>query len=344
MLGLAYQNNLVAVLGFGGGILHVLNHSIFKGLLFYGAGAVYQKTHTKDIEELGGVVKQMPYTAVLFLTGSIAISGLPPLNGFISEFLIYFGLLSEFEINNTLLTIISILSIAFLAFIGAMALLCFTKAFSVVFLGIPRSEKVEKASEVSKTMIFSMANLAILSALIGLLPQYAFKIIEKPVLSLSKINELSYTSITFLNVLSNISIGLFTFIGIFILIYVIRYLLLKNKSVYNYKTWDCGYQAGNSRMQYTGSSYASPFLSLIKLIVNVQFEKEKPEGLFPRKAKFESHSKDIFKVYVIYPLYNAIRNFLNLFSGIQSGSTQAYILYGLIFLIGVLMWIIGVID
>ena len=143
MLGLVYNAPLVALLGFGGGILHILNHSIFKELLFLAAGSVYVKTHTRDIELLGGFIKKMPYSAVLFLTGSIAICGLPPFNGFVSEFMIYFGMLKGLSVNNLFMLLVMLLGLSGLALVGTLAILCFTKAFSIVFLGEARSEKAK---------------------------------------------------------------------------------------------------------------------------------------------------------------------------------------------------------
>lgn len=142
-----------------------------------------------------------------------------------------------------------------------------------------------------------------------------------------------------LDILANISIASIVFIGIFILIYGLRSLLLKNQSVYKYKTWDCGYQAGNSRMQYTGASYASPFLALVKPIIKLEIKRISPEGLFPRHAGFESSSRSIFEFYLINPISTLIKNLLALFAEMQTGSTQHYILYSLIFLIAVLTWI-----
>jgi len=142
-----------------------------------------------DIEKLGGLIKKMPYTALLFLIGSIAISGLPPFNGFISEFLIYMGLLKGFAIKDVNALIILVLSIASLALVGTMALLCFTKAFSIVFLGMPRSEESKNVeSDVSKTLLLPMSILATLTLLIGLFPQFALRLVLNPANVLIKNN------------------------------------------------------------------------------------------------------------------------------------------------------------
>lgn len=343
MLGLTYHNNLIAILGFSGGILHILNHSIFKELLFFGAGAVYNKTHTKNIEKLGGLIKTMPYTAALFLIGSVAITGLPPLNGFISEFLIYLGMLHNFEIKSPVVLIISVLTIASLAFVGTMALLCFTKAFSVVFLGNPRGQEAESVKEeVSQIMLLPMGLLALFIFLIGLFPQYALFLVKNPVLVLLKTSQLSYADVVPFNIFTKISLAGLGFIVLFLIIYASRTLLLKNKNVYSHKTWGCGYQAGNNRMQYTASSYASPFLSFLKPFFVKEFDTKKPKGLFPKEAHFELHIHDIFEYYLINPVLNVNKKILEQFYWIQSGSTQQYILYGLIFLIIALIGTIGV--
>jgi len=343
MLGLAYHNTLIAILGFAGGILHILNHSIFKELLFFGAGAVYTKTHTKNIEKLGGLIKVMPYTAFMFLAGSIAITGLPPLNGFISEFLIYLGMLHNFEIKSSLVFIISILTIASLALVGTMALLCFTKAFSIVFLGLPRSEEANSTKEeVSSVMLIPMGILTSFTFLIGLFPQYALYIVKNPVMVLLKAPQYSFESAIPINILTIISLSGLGFILLFIFIYTLRCFLLKSKKVDRYKTWDCGYQSGNSRMQYTASSYASPFLSFLKPLFIKEFDIKKPKRLFPQEAHFKLRIIDIFEFYLINPAIKTNKKFLERFYWIQSGSTQQYILYGLLFLIIALIGTIGV--
>jgi len=343
MLGLVYHNDLVAILGFSGGILHILNHSIFKELLFFSTGAVYNKTHTRNIEKLGGLIKKMPFTASLFLVGVIAILGLPPLNGFVSEFLIYLGMLHSVEINSYIVLIISVLAIATLALIGTMALLCFTKAFSVVFLGSPRSEKTEEVKDdVSKTMIFSMGILGVFILLIGLFPQYALILVINPALSLLKTHQLSYQQLIPVNVFKTISLVGFGFIVMFSIVFAVRTLLLKNKNISLSETWACGYIESNNRIQYTASSYVSPFLSFLKPFFIKKFDVSKPSELFPKSAYFKLTIHDFFEVRIINPIIRSVKGFFEHFYWIQSGSTQQYILYGLVFLIIALLGTIGV--
>lgn len=339
MLGLAYGSEPLALLGFAGGILHVLNHSLFKSLLFFATGGVYQKTHLLDIELLGGMVKFMTFTAVAFLVGSIAISGLPPFNGFVSEFFIYWGMLNGLMAGKMFLSIAMIVSFASLAFIGAMALLCFTKVFGVVFLGSPRSRYHETPTEVSNTMKFAMALQMAAIVLIGLFPNYAFSGISLVARTFMTGEGAPPDAAPYLATLGGVSKGLLIFIGISAVLFILRALLLRKRSVYLYKTWDCGYQAGNVRMQYTASSYAAPFLRVFRFLFSWHTHLKKPEGLFPKEADYESHALDRFEQGIINPLISLIERFLNAFTWIQSGSTQQYILYGLIFLIAITLWI-----
>jgi len=342
MLGLAYGNMPLAVLGFAGGTLHVLNHSLFKSLLFFAAGGVYQKTHLLDIEKLGGIVKFMTFTAVSFLVGSIAISGLPPFNGFVSEFFIYWGMFKGLSSSNILLVIVMVLSFSALAFIGAMALLCFTKVFGVVFLGIPRSRYHEEPAEVSLTMKAAMALQMVFIVMIGVLPQFAFRGVSVVVQALLPGESGLFDTSPYIATLGGVSGGLIAFVAVFAAVFLLRTMLLRNRSVYAYKTWDCGYQAGNPRMQYTASSYAAPFLRVMIPFFSWKVRLEKPAGLFPDEARYESHAGDRFESAVINPLISLIERFLNAFTWIQSGSTQQYILYGLIFLIAITLWIMVV--
>lgn len=343
MLGLAYHNNLIALLGFSGGLLHILNHSIFKELLFFGAGAVYHKTHTRNLEKLGGLIKSMPYTAVLFLVGAIAICGLPPFNGFVSEFLIYLGMLHDFEINSPFVMIITALAIASLAFVGTIAILCFTKAFSITFLGIPRSEEAKCVKEeTSLQMIIPMGILGIFILLIGLFPQYAVKLVKYPTIVLLQTQNFSYEAMMPLNILKIVSFSGIGFIMLFLFIFAIRTLLLKNKKIIKYKTWNCAYPNESSRTQYTASSYVSPFLSFFKPFLVKKFDVLKPKEIFPKEAHFTLHIYDIVEYYLINPVLNLNKKFLEQFYWIQSGSPQQYILYGLIFLIIALVGTIGV--
>ncbi len=144
MIGVATDNAVMAGFGFAGGLLHVLNHSLFKSLLFLGAGAVLQKAGTKDLDELGGLSKRMPTTSKTFMISSVSISGLPPFNGFVSEFLIYYGAFHGLAMGGAVF-ILTMLAILSLAIIGGLAAACFSKVTGVVFLGEPRTTHAAEA-------------------------------------------------------------------------------------------------------------------------------------------------------------------------------------------------------
>lgn len=328
MLGLAYHCTPVAVLGFAGGILHILNHSIFKELLFLAAGSVYTKNHTKDIEILGGLIKSMPKTALLFLVGSVAICGLPPFNGFISEFLIYFGMLKGLTINTLGSMVTLILVIAGLALVGTLAILCFTKAFSIIFLGMPRSEVAENVKEdTTISFIFPMSVLAIFTLVIGVCPKQVFNILTAPVSVFT--GEVNVPDIVTL--MQNVSLVCFGLIAFILLLTMIK-LVAENGRV-QHCTWGCGYDKPNNHLQYTASSYASPLLSMLTPLFKKVFDIKKPKTLFPKDAHFELHIEDVEEAYFLKPFIKATEKFLVKFEKIQNGNIQQYILYGLIFLV-----------
>jgi formate hydrogenlyase subunit 3/multisubunit Na+/H+ antiporter MnhD subunit len=340
MLGLAYNQPAIALFGFLGAILHVFNHFTFKSLLFYGAGIAYQKTGTRNIEKLGGLIKTLPVTSSLFLLGSIAICGLPLFNGFISEFAIYLGMAKGFAIDNLTINIAAVIGISGLALIGIMAVLCFTKVFGICFLGTPRTAYNENFSEKSFSFISPMLLLSVLIILIGMMPGIVLPLLNSVMNQFVRIN-LTTEFNSIVSLYRSISLSLLLFASIVLLFLLLRHLLLRNRNVVKFKTWDCGYQAASSRIQYTGSSYAQPFLQLIAELVPQKFIVEKEPVLFPKEASFESHSHDFSERFLIQPIIKLLDKFLNYFSWIQSGQMQQYIIYGLIFLFSILIWIWG---
>ena len=167
LVGMHTGSPALAVLGFGGGLLHVVNHAVFKGLLFLGAGAVLHSARTRTMEELGGLLRRMPWTGIAFLTGAVAVAGLPPLNGFASEFLIYLGAFEGATSLGNAGAVPALVVIVGLAMIGGLAAACFTKAFGVAFLGEPRSEHAAHAREVGPAMRLPMQLLAASCVVIG---------------------------------------------------------------------------------------------------------------------------------------------------------------------------------
>lgn len=329
MLGLCYQNNIMAGLGLLGVFAHILNHAVFKSLLFLTAGSVDSKVHTKDCEKLGGLIKPMPYTASLFLIGSVAICALPPFNGFISEVFIYLGMLNGLASKNHFLYPVLMLSIGILAFVGAMALISFSNMFSTIFLGTARSEKAQDVKEDSpKSMLIPMGILAILALLIGIFPAFFMKLFIGPSSMFVKEplvipNEL----------LANISIFSLILLTLTSSLLIIRVVVLKNKKVVKHKTWNCGYQNLNTKMQYSNHSFSRPFLGFLTPLFIRQLDFKPIKELFPQKTHFKSKIIDIFEFYLIKPIVEFDKFVISKFYWIQSGNIQKYLLYGLVFLL-----------
>lgn len=331
MLGLAYNNPMVALLGFSGCMLHTLNHSIFKELLFFAAGSIYTKTHTRDIEVLGGLIKSMPKTGFLFLVGAISICALPPFNGFISEFLIYFGMLKGALIDNISAFLIFLLAFGALALVGTMAILCFTKAFSSIFLGEKREKSKEINEDVNSSFIFPMSILACFILFIGLAPKLAFLFVSKPVSLFVETVQINQC----LEILQTISIVFACLIAFIGLLFIVRYFVSKNSATY--VTWGCGYDKPNEKMQYSASSYVSPFLVMLMPLFKKVSDIKKPKKVFPTHAYFIQHLEDVEEEYFLKPILKSTEKFFEQFERMQNGNIQQYISYGIIFLVIVLM-------
>ncbi len=336
MIGLALGNPALSLLGFAGALLHVLNHSLFKSLLFFNAGSVYQATHTRNMEHLGGLMKSMPYTAILFLIGSLAICGLPPFNGFISEYLIYMGMFNTLS-GATLYH--SILILVAIVLIGGLAIFCFTKAFGIVFLGVPRSDKAVQACEVTRGMIIPQYVTVALILIIGLGSPLIVKPVFGIVVQAFGITNPVMVSGAFMSNLAQISImgGLFVVILVALLVY--RHYHLRKRPVESGPTWGCGYTAGTSRQQYTATSFAYNYNHLAKPVLQTTkvMDEIREDEIFPRKRTFVSHSDDIFKKLLIDKPVEWVSSLLKKIAVMQTGQIQHYILYAFVFMLIVLL-------
>lgn len=337
LMGMGNGNSLLIILGFTAALLHTLNHSLFKSLLFFNAGSVYQQTHTRDMEKLGGLIRRMPQTASLFLIGGLAIGGLPPFNGFVSEFILYSGLLAGIKsIGITYITLM-ISSLAGLAIIGGISMITFTKSFGTIFLGSARTDLHQLPKEVSFGMRLPQYFILTIMLSIGLFPQFYFSIVQEIVSgfvpSTTSIKEA--VPISLLNSISSIGLFAMVFILLLLLIYFIRSKLSRKRTVVKDTTWSCGYEVPSSRMQYTGKSYSK---SLGKLLNFVVLEKKKykeiqANEIFPEERKHSSHYNDFFVTKIFDGIVNRLLYSLNLFQFIQNGKIQLYILYGIFFIV-----------
>ena len=312
MIGLATGNQALCLLGFSGGLLHVLNHSLFKSLLFFNAGSVYQASHTRNVEQLGGLMKKMPYTAVLFLIGSLAICGLPPFNGFISEYLIYLGMFKSLSVANLYLSILVLGTIVSLSLIGGLAIFCFTKAFGIAFLGEARSENAIMAREVSKDMIFPQYITLGFIILIGVAPVFFVRPVFDIISEMFSLHDATILAGSTVTNLTQISILSGVFISTIVILLIYRYFHLKSKQITVGPTWGCGYTAGTPRQQYTATSYTYNYNHLAKPILQTKkiMKDIGKDEIFPEERSFISKNDDIFKKFLIdKPIDLAFRPF-----------------------------------
>jgi len=249
-IGLGANNPIVASLGFAGALLHTLNHALFKSLLFYTAGNVYQATHTLDIEKLGGLVKKMPQTAILFLIAAIAICGIPPFNGFISEFIIYNALYYWTQDAMMLSLLACIFSVLGLVLIGGLAMLCFTKAFGVVFLGNARHEFSHPIKEVSVFQLLPLYLIAFFIVFIGLMPQLFLNLLIQPVSLFTNISQVNFMPFQGkeLEALQPISWAAWGLIAFIVLVLLLKKVLAKKRTLASDLTWGCAYTAPTAKM------------------------------------------------------------------------------------------------
>ncbi|MBE7707093.1 MAG: hypothetical protein E7Z88_00120 [Cyanobacteria bacterium SIG27] len=325
LLATHYDYPTVALIALCGSFAHILNHSIFKELLFLSAGSVYIKTHTKNMEILGGLIKKMPLTALCFIIGGISICALPPFNGFVSEFLIYFSFIKALDINNFGVFIVILFAFASLALVGTIAILCFTKTISITFLGVSRSEHVP-SEDSPKTMLVPMGFLAGLCLILGLFPQFVFKYTLLP----TRVFIDYGCACKQIGFLSEVSKYLLIFFGLILLFVLVKKLISKKQSYYS--TWGCGYNKATSKMQYSAASFVSPFLNIVKPLFKRTRDVKKAKGLFPTDAHYSTKVDDIEEAYVISPIVKWDEMFLSKFEIIQNGDIQQYIRFGLAFI------------
>lgn len=332
-LGLGYNHQILVLAGFGGALLHVLNHSLFKSLLFFSAGNVYQATHTMNIESLGGLIKKLPHTGYLFLIGSLAICGLPPFNGFISEFFLYNGLFHGLVSGNFKLILFILFTILGLVSIGGLALICFTKAFGIVFLGTPREETHPDKNIEIPYRIWPMYMIVLAIMTIGLFPlifnSYLINIIGLYQPGLDPHVKLQFVeTITQMTMIGWYSLG---FIALTSLIYYLKLLITRRKTITRDSTWGCAYTGQTGKMQYTASSFIRSYRKLAEPVLSIKKEKIEATGLYPQNIMQKTHSHDKIETWLIDKPLILFRKILNSFTFLQNGNIQAYVLYGLVF-------------
>ena len=346
MLFQAHRLEALAALSLIAALYHTLNHAVFKSLLFMGAGAVLHATRTRNMEELGGLIKRMPQTAVFFLVGSLAIAALPPFNGFISEWLTFQSLLLSFQISAHTVNLIFALGVAALALTSGLAAACFVKAFGITFLALPRSEPAALAHEVEWTMRTAMAALALACVALGVAPFVILAPLDATAFDLMG----AHADMRFdWNALVTndgfgwvaplwIALGLGAFL---IAIPLALGLMGTNKRRRYYETWGCGRALQTARFEYTATAFANPFKRVFALLyrpvkeLDIEFHPE--SRYFVRTITYYNEGRLIFEDALYRPLLRLIRALAHEARVLQSGNVHSYLAYILVALVALLI-------
>ncbi len=341
LMGMGNGSALLYYLGFGGALLHVLNHSLFKSLLFYSAGSVYQQTHTRDMNKLGGLIKHMPKTAVFFLIGSIAIGGMPPFNGFVSEFILYSGLLEGLKTGTISNASLLVVTLGGLSIIGGISVLTFTKTFGTIFLGVERIPLKHQPSEVSFIMLLPQYLIVLVMLSIAFFPQLYLAAINNILYGFSNSVSLAGASnwSGYPGRIANINFFSLLFVSVTLLIWIIRTKFMVHNRQIMEPTWGCGYIAPNSKMQYTGKSYSKSLGKIFSfLLVEEKKYNELVKGeIFPQRRKYQSHYHDFFEHRFLNYITHRLVYAANYFKFIQNGRVQSYVWYGIVFMISIFL-------
>ncbi len=330
----AHRMPAIALLGYAGALLHVWNHSLFKSLLFLSGGAAIHAAHTREIDRMGGLARMMPATAAAFLVGAAAITGLPPLNGFVSEWLLYVaGFTSITRSGSAAATLLLIVVVPALAMTGALALACFVKVFGAVFLGSPRTPEIAAAHEVPRSMRLAMAPLLLGCLVIGLVPASLAPLLERVVRIAAPRLKHVVNLVELLQPIQTAALIVAAVCGVAILL-----LLMATRNARRVLTWDCGYSEPTPRMQYTSSSFARGLVAFFAWALPPEVHAPRLFPLFPSSAAFESHVPDTVLDRALLPALRRGQWLLGFARYIQNGRVQIYLLYIGVTLVALLAW------
>lgn len=312
-------------LALAGAMLHVWNHGLFKALLFLGAGSVLHATGTREMSRLGGLWRAMPWTTGLFALGAAAISGLPPLNGFVSEWLVYLGLFDA-AVSRGTVAWAAIPGAILLGVTGALALACFAKVCGIVFLGAPRSEAGARAHECGPAMRGAMITLAVACVAIGLAPAMLWPALARAAAAWRPEwgGSGAPPSLVTLGrahvVLAVSAAAAAAWLG----------WRVRSSRPSRVLTWDCGYAQPTSRMQYTAGSFAATITEWFAWILRPVRHVQRPVEPFPSGASLVVHTPETVLEHLVVPAAGVVLRVSAAARRLQHGRVQSYVLYLLV--------------
>ncbi|MFA6313838.1 MAG: hydrogenase 4 subunit B [Sterolibacterium sp.] len=350
MIFLGSGHRMLGTLGLVAALYHTINHALFKGLLFLGAGAVLYRTHERDLDHMGGLIQRMPVTAFLFLVGSVAISALPPFNGFVSEWLTFQTALQAPALENGLLRAMIPIAAALLALTGALAAACFVKAFGIAFLGKPRSRRAARAREVPAGMLGGMGLLAALCLLLGVFPTTVIEAMA-PITQLLVHESLPSAAAQGWLWLTPISPEVASYsapfvVAAIIVVHGLGYLFLRRRAMPALRgyPWDCGFGHLTARMQYTSTAFSQPIRRVFSGVWKVE---EKVVtlaggGPIPRVTSlhYDLHTQDWSWLKIYLPIGRLVLAAANRIGFIQTGNIHTYLKFSFATLLAFL-WIVS---
>lgn len=341
--GLTRGNTLVAMLGLAGGLLHVWNHAMMKCLMFLGAGSVLHGAGSKDMERLGGLMKRMPVTGGVMVVGALAIAAVPPLNGFVSEWLIYLSMLNGGLHSSGMSQIMLLLAVGVLALVGGMALICFVRLIGIVLLGTARTAGAAHAHESSRWMTAPMALLAACCSaaalyplgLIRLFSGVAESVFAIPAGALVSTLQSPASPLTVLGVM-NATVWL-----VMASVALLLVSILRQRRVAQDVTWGCGYLASTPRIQYTGQSFSELLVTrLFPRAMRPKISVVAPEGVFPSTGKMSTGYPDTLSRVLYQPFFEWSMGRLTRLRWMQQGNIQYYMMYFVVILLVAFAWFV----
>ena len=350
MTTLAVGRRELAVVAVAASLYHVLNHAVFKGLLFLTAGSVVSAAGTRQMEDLGGLVRRMPWTASCFLVGALAISGLPLLNGFVSEWLTFQSLLLAFSSMPGVTRVSFPLAGALLALTSALAAACFVKAFGVSFLALPRSRGAAEAEEASSLMVMPQAFLAVLCLALGLFPGWVLNALSTVTASLPGLRGAPPMARGGLAIASPVPFGDVTpmvlalaGLGGLGVAWLVVAATSRARTIRREATWGCGGTLTPST-EYTSTAFSKPLVMVFRAIYRPTREVEALASVspyFPREVRYRAEIEPTFERYVYGPITRGVLEVAERMKVLQAGSLHAYLGYVLLLGLILLIWLGG---
>jgi formate hydrogenlyase subunit 3/multisubunit Na+/H+ antiporter MnhD subunit len=337
-------NNLpvVAALAMTGALLHIWNHAVMKGMMFLAAGSVLHGAGTRDMERLGGLMKRMPWTGTVMVLGAVAMAALPPLNGFVSKWLMYVSLMTSSLRAADLHGVAALLTVGMLALIGGLSAVVFVRLTGVALLGSPRSESAGHAHESSPWMVGPMVVLVVVCVAVAVVPQ---QVVASMSAALDQV--LGTKAGPTLEVLEASDVPVFVVgnvaawgIGVIGLTAIALLALTRRAPAAEGPTWGCGYVRPTSRMQYTGRSFAEMFAEhLLPRFLRPRTSRKGPRGFFPTQGEFAGDCPDPVSDKVYVPLFTGTAERFARLRILQQGKIHVYLIYIMLTVVLALAWV-----